>query len=243
VHVRQTESLDACGVSHLELFGFKDAPTAARLGGFPSCSRFLCMTETLSRTKLRRLLRNRRCALSRGEQRRAARALYLQLSHHPLLRRARHVALYLPQDGEIDPRPLLHALWQRKKYAYLPVLSCWPRTRMGFQRIDKGEKLHKGRFGIQEPKIHPARQRRTWALDLLLLPLVGFDASGGRLGMGGGFYDRALAFRARRKRSGKPLLLGIAHECQKVECLDLAPWDVPLLGTVTDGGWYLTTCG
>jgi len=196
------------------------------------------MTETLSRPALRRLLRNRRRALSQSEQQRAAQALYRQLSQHPLLRRARHIALYLPQDGEIDPRPLLHALWQRRKQTYLPLLSHWPKSLMRFQRIDKRETLHKGRFGILQPKANPARQRQTWALDLLLLPLVGFDAFGGRLGMGGGFYDRALAFRRHRKHSQKPLLLGIAHECQKVQRLHLAPWDIPLFATVTDAGWY-----
>jgi len=198
------------------------------------------MTETLSRPALRRLLRNRRRALSQSEQQRAAKALYRQLSQHPLLRRARHVALYLPQDGEIDPRPLLHALWQRRKQAYLPLLSHWPKSLMRFQRIDRGEKLHKGRFGILQPRPNPARQRKTWAIDLLLLPLVGFDAFGGRLGMGGGFYDRALSFRSRRQHGQKPLLLGLAHECQKVQRLNLAPWDVPLLATLTDAGWYLS---
>jgi len=196
------------------------------------------MTETLSRPELRRLLRERRRSLSESEQRQAAKALYLQLSKHPLLRSARHLALYLPQDGEIDPKPLLHAIWQRKKNAYLPVLAKWPKSRMVFQRIDKGEKLQKGRFGILQPKANPARQRKIWALDILLLPLVGFDIFGGRLGMGGGFYDRALAFRRRQIQNAKPLLLGIAHECQKVERLNLAPWDVPLLATVSDGGWY-----
>jgi len=197
------------------------------------------MTQVLSRSELRRLLRSRRRALTEDEQRKAARKLYLQLAQHPLLRRAKHVALYLPQDGEIDPRPLLNALWQRKKCAYLPVLTHWPKSLMRFQRVDKGQALHKGRFGILQPRFNPARQRKTTALNLLLLPLVGFDSTGGRLGMGGGFYDRALAFRTRQKHSQKPLLLGLAHECQKVERLELCAWDVPLSAVLTDGGWYL----
>lgn len=199
----------------------------------------MIVAEGLSRPALRRKLRQTRRQLSPAQQRHAARRLYRQLSHHPLFRRARHIALYLPNDGEIDPRLLLRAAQRRGKATYLPVLNPWPRTRMVFQRIEPGERLRRNRFGIFEPVIRTARQRRVWALDLLLMPLVGFDGNGGRLGMGGGFYDRSLAYRARRKNSHKPTLLGLAHECQRVDRLPLESWDVPLLGTVTDRGWYV----
>lgn len=193
---------------------------------------------TLSRPALRRLLRQQRRQLSPLQQKKAARALYRQLAQHPLFRRARHLALYLPNDGEIDPRPLLREAQRRGKATYLPVLNAWPRTRMAFQRLMPGERLVRNRFRIEEPRTNPARQRPVWTLDLVLMPLVGFDEEGGRLGMGGGFYDRSLAYRSRRKQGQKPTLLGLAHECQKVDRLPLASWDVRLQGTVTDGGWY-----
>lgn len=194
---------------------------------------------SLSRGQLRRQLRNARKALGPAQQRKAAQGLYRQLAQHPLFRRAKHIALYLPNDGEIDPRPLLRAAQRRGKRTYLPVLSAWPRTHMRFQRIDAGERLRRNRFGIPEPIITPRRQRAIWALDLILLPLVGFDDAGGRLGMGGGFYDRSLAYRARRQQWQKPVLLGLAHECQRVDKLAQASWDVPLAGTLTDQRWYL----
>ncbi len=198
------------------------------------------MTEPASpsRPQLRRLLRKARRALSASEQRQAARGLYRQLAQHPLFRRARHISLYLPTDGEIDPRLLLREAQRRGKHTYLPVLSAWPRTRMVFQRIRPGEKLAPNRFRILEPRVNLAAQRKVWALDLVLLPLVGFDAEGGRLGMGGGFYDRSLGYLARRQSWRKPTLLGLAHECQKVGKLNQASWDVPLQGTVTDSAWY-----
>ncbi|MDL0438719.1 5-formyltetrahydrofolate cyclo-ligase [Stutzerimonas frequens] len=194
--------------------------------------------EGLSRPALRRKLRHARRQLTPAQQRLAARRLYRQLTHHPQFRRARHIALYLPNDGEIDPRLLLQAAQRRGKATYLPVLNPWPRTRMVFQRIKPGERLRRNRFGILEPVIRSSRQRRVWALDLLLMPLVGFDGNGGRLGMGGGFYDRSLAYRAMRKKSHKPTLLGLAHECQRVDRLPLESWDVALQATVTDQGWY-----
>ena len=199
------------------------------------------MTEPalLPRPQLRRLLRQARRALTPAQQREAARGLYKQLAQHPLFRRARHIALYLPNDGEIDPRLLLRAAQRRGKATYLPVLSPWPQTKMVFQRIHPGEKLRPNRFRILEPRMNIARQRKVWTLDLVLLPLVGFDDAGGRLGMGGGFYDRSLGYLARRKQWRKPTLLGLAHECQKVERLAQASWDVPLQGTVSDRYWYV----
>ncbi|MCK1787021.1 5-formyltetrahydrofolate cyclo-ligase [Pseudomonas sp. TNT11] len=199
------------------------------------------MTEPapLSRPQLRRMLRNARRALTPSEQRKAAQGVYRQLAQHPLFRRAKHISLYLPTDGEIDPRLLLRAAQRRGKATYLPVLSAWPRTKMVFQRVRPGEKLLPNRFRILEPRTNVRRQRKVWALDLVLLPLVGFDDAGGRLGMGGGFYDRSLAYLARRQHWRKPTLLGLAHECQKVERLVQASWDVPLAGTVTDKKWYI----
>ncbi len=109
---------------------------------------------------------------------------------------------------------------------------------MVFQRLMPNESLRPNRFGIAEPVYRPSRQRKVWTLDLVLMPLVGFDESGGRLGMGGGFYDRSLAYRSRRKNGHKPTLLGLAHECQKVDKLPLERWDVSLHATVTDLRWY-----
>ena len=198
----------------------------------------MIVAEGLSRPALRRQLRQARRQLSPTQQRRAAQNLYRQLAQHPIFRRARHVALYLPNNGEIDPRPLLREAQRRGKATYLPVLNAWPRTRMVFQRIMPNEHLKPNRFGIPEPAFRPTRQRRIWTLDLVLMPLVGFDENGGRLGMGGGFYDRSLAYRDRRKNGHKPTLLGLAHECQKVDRLPLGPWDVSLQATVTDQNWY-----
>ncbi len=199
----------------------------------------MIQSEGLSRPALRRQLRQARRALTPLQQRLAAQALYRQLAQHPLFRRAQHIALYLPTDGEIDPRPLLQAAQQRGKATYLPVLAAWPRTRMTFQRVGSGERWVRNRFDIAEP----LADRRPPTPSLGAGPAVAAaggvrSEQGGRLGMGKGFYDRTLAYLGRRKNWQKPTLLGLAHECQKVDRLALASWDVPLMGIVTDGGWY-----
>ncbi len=197
----------------------------------------------LSRPALRKLLRQRRRALTPVQQRQAARQLYRQLAQHPLFRRARHIAFYLPSDGEIDPRPLLEEAQRRGKATYLPVLSRWPRTAMIFQRVGRGRIL--GAQSLRHRRAAPgsALGRPTWALELILMPLVGFDPQGGRLGMGKGFYDRNLAYLARRRQWHSPQLIGCAHECQKVERLALAAWDVPMAAVVSDGDWYAQRMG
>jgi 5-formyltetrahydrofolate cyclo-ligase len=194
--------------------------------------------DSLTRAQLRRQLREQRRALNRRAQRQAAQDLYQQLAQHPRFRRAQHIALYLPNDGEIDPRPLLRAAQKRGKTTYLPVLSPWPRSKMVFQQVRPHEHLTKNRFGIPEPRRNRKQQRKVWALDLVLLPLVGFDRHGGRLGMGGGFYDRSLAYLKMRKNWHKPTLWGLAHECQQVDHLAMASWDVPLQATLTNKAWY-----
>lgn len=187
-----------------------------------------------TRTALRRRLRQARRGLSRSEQRLASRKLFLLLIHQPLFLRSRHIAFYLPNDGEIDPTPLMRRARRMGKQCYLPVVGGWPKERMRFQRIRASERWSKNRFGIAEPGPSHGRQCPAWRLDLVLMPLVGFDAKGNRLGMGGGFYDRAFAYRKRRLRWQGPRLLGVAHDCQKVEALPVASWDIPLDGIVSD---------
>ena len=70
-------------------------------------------------------------------------------------------------------------------------------------------------------------------MKLVFMPLVGFDILGGRLGMGGGYYDKTFATR-------ESLLVGLAHDCQKVDSLPIESWDVPLDAIATDS-LYIST--
>ncbi|MCK9535542.1 MAG: 5-formyltetrahydrofolate cyclo-ligase [Pseudomonas sp.] len=199
------------------------------------------VNTSLSRAQLRSVLRQRRRSLSPSQQAQAAQQLYRQLVQHPLFLRAQHIALYIAGDGEIDPQPLIREAWRRGKQVYLPVLPHWPQTAMVFQRVRPIQPWEKNRFGILQPRWCTADQRAVWTLDAVFLPLVGFDRCGGRLGMGGGFYDRCFAALHQRDHLITPQRIGLAHECQRVECVPLAPWDVPLHAVVTDQQWYAAT--
>jgi 5-formyltetrahydrofolate cyclo-ligase len=118
------------------------------------------------------------------------------------------------------------------------VLRAHPRQKLWFIEHREGERLTRNRFGIPEPALRHRRIALPWALDLILVPLVGFDVQCRRLGMGGGFYDRTLAYLRQRRYWRRPRLVGLAHECQRVERLDSRPWDVPLDMVVTEERIY-----
>lgn len=192
----------------------------------------------MSPASLRRLLRQRRRSLSPIAQRKAAKSLFKQLASSGLFRKSRHIGVYLACDGEIDPSLLIKWAKQQKKTIYLPVLQQWPHQTMAFQQVTRHTRWVLNRYNIKEPKANRCLQAHPLRLDLVLMPLVGFDTMGGRLGMGGGFYDRYFSYLKNRSFLHRPYLLGIAHECQKVDKLETNVWDISMKATVTDKGWY-----
>ena len=192
----------------------------------------------LQRTRQR--LRAARRALDARTQRRHAKALVRRLIRHSSVQRARCIALYWPADGEIDPRALMRHESCRAKRFYLPVLNPLKRRQgaLWFARHRPGERLRPNRFGIPEPAGRGPQLIRPLCLDLMILPLVGFDARGHRLGMGGGFYDRTLAFRRRHPHWRRPRLIGVAYECQRIDHIEPRPWDVRLDAILTESRLY-----
>ena len=197
------------------------------------------MTPSLSsiqqqKKALRKEMRRRRRSLSPLQQRQASKNFSRLLRSSPLFRFSKRIAFTMARDGEIDPAPLMQTALQRGKHCYLPVMSRFGPPRLEFRRWQAGQRLVNGAWAIPEPcgRRCPAR-----VLNRVLTPLVAFDPHGNRLGMGKGFYDRSFAF-LRRSSAQRPLLLGMAHECQRVERLEVASWDVPLRGIVTDRRWY-----
>ena len=187
--------------------------------------------------KLRKILRAKRQALSPGEQRLHARSAARHFVGSPLLLRYNRIALYIANNGEIDPAPIAARIRECGKNIYLPVLQSAPKQALWFCEYPKGEALHLNRFGIPEPDSKKHRLLPAWALDLILMPLVAFDSSGNRLGMGGGFYDRTLSYLHQRSDWQRPSLVGLAHACQEVMEIKPNPWDVPLDGVITESGF------
>lgn len=192
------------------------------------------MSASATRNTLRQTLRARRRALGRADQTRAAESLADRLLAHRLVRVCRRIALYLPNDGEIDPQLLLTRLLKMNKRCYLPMLSRLRHDRLWFAPYTNSTPLALNRFGIPEPITTARDWVRAQELDLILMPLVAFDTRGNRLGMGGGFYDKSLSFLRTRTLWHKPHLIGLAHDFQCVDLLEPCAWDVPLQAVATD---------
>jgi len=193
---------------------------------------------TLSdRNQLRKDTRNKRRDLSFHQQNLHAQSVAHLVCRHKLFLNAKRIACYLAEDGEIDPTHIIEKAWQQKKDVYLPVLPPTGKSLL-FAPFKFNTPLKPNRFGILEPDVHPDHWIRARQLNLILLPLVAFDEQGNRLGMGGGFYDRSLAFTSHRKQWHSPHLMGLAHEVQKVKQLTCESWDVTLNMIATEKAFY-----
>lgn len=186
--------------------------------------------------RLRTELRRRRAALSIEERAQRSARLVRHIERHASLLHRERIALYLPVNAEPDLTALIPRLWERGRTPWLPVLRPAPERRLWFAPLRRGTALVANRYGIPEPQVPYRSLLRPFELDLVLLPLVGFDARGNRLGMGGGYYDRSFAYRLHRRAWQRPLLIGTAFACQQVDHLPVRPWDVPLDAVVTERG-------
>lgn len=158
-----------------------------------------------------------------------AEAIAHQLLALPFAPAESFVAGYWATDGEIA----LHA-WQVRLPATLtyclPVLCSDHLLRFAPWRT--GETLVPNRFGIPEPDVPEGALIDAGRMSMVVAPLVGFDARGNRLGMGGGWYDRSFAFR--RTSPAPPYLVGAAFALQQVDALAAEAWDISLDAVCTN---------
>jgi 5-formyltetrahydrofolate cyclo-ligase len=188
------------------------------------------------RDSLRRDLRARRRAVSAGERIAGAERLAGRLLALPFAPLRGHVAGYWAVDGEIALHAWQLALPPEISYC-LPVLGADARLRFAPWR--PGAPLATNRYGIPEPDVAVESLLEPEALQLVVVPLVGFDNEGRRLGMGGGWYDRSFAFR--QSRPAPPFLVGVGFECQALEGVSSEPWDVSLDAICTEQRTFVGT--
>lgn len=197
----------------------------------PTHTETISLTETISRTdrsrrNLRARLRKQRRDLDLDVHQAASREVVRRIQTTFQFLNAKHIGTYWQNDGEINLRGLQTRASQLQ---YLPVLqeSVWPWAGRGLLFGEATQPLLKNDYGIPEP-VQTTKQ--IFDLDFVLVPLVGFDRIGNRLGMGGGYYDRALSKDSQRT----VFKLGVAYSFQEVPSIQGCSWDVKLDGIVTE---------
>jgi 5-formyltetrahydrofolate cyclo-ligase len=182
---------------------------------------------------LRRTIRRARMALPKAYRLAAAQAVARHARR--FLARGRRIGGYLAAGSELDLEPLMSAALFRGAALFLPQIPDRGR-RLWFSKLGSANRWsHHPRYGIAE---YHGPVRRAHKLDVLFVPLLGVDEEGYRLGQGGGFYDATLAFRHRQVHRRRPLLVGVAYDCQRVARVPREPWDVQLDYLVTESGLH-----
>ena len=181
--------------------------------------------------RLRSSMRRARSNLRAARREEAAESCAALACALPALRRARCIAAYLAHRGEMSCEPIIEWALGRGKTVLLPVVTG---QHMRFAPYRPGDTLVSNRWGILEPDWRPGRWVSARRPGVVLTPLVAFDAAGNRLGQGGGYYDRAFAFRKTSSHWKRPLLIGLAYNFQQVGKLEAKPTDVPLDTAITN---------
>jgi 5-formyltetrahydrofolate cyclo-ligase len=190
--------------------------------------------------QLRKNLRQQRRSLRPASQVIASQQLSQRLLQVKGVLGAKRIATYQASDGEIQ---LDHFIQQRRKKSHIKFYS--PKINVRTKQLRFHFQPHHQRgftkhpWGFVEPTNCRALSYKK--LDIILLPLVAFSSNGYRLGMGGGFYDRALSYRnpsSHHHKSMKPILIGVAHEFQKQDGFIVETWDIPCDYIVTDKAIY-----
>jgi 5-formyltetrahydrofolate cyclo-ligase len=185
------------------------------------------------RKPLRAELRAKRRAISSEEREHAARRVARNVDRAFRLRAGMRVAIYAAMREELDTEPLIALALARRCRVFLPRIDL--RTiQIDFHELLADAPQTRNHLGILEPQ-GTASVPARW-LDLVLLPLVGFDESGVRLGMGGGYYDRTFAFRNIHTSWRGPRLVGIAYSIQQLPTIACAAHDVRMDAVVTEKG-------
>ena len=194
---------------------------------------------SLEKLELRCSLRQARKSLNTAEQHSAAQALKERFCKTSLFQRSTSLAAYSVFDGEIDPYPIVSEAWRLGKSCYLPVIQCNDKGEfMAFYPWYEDDALMVNRFGIFEPMIkNESKLVLAQEVELIIIPMVGFDLRGNRLGMGGGFYDKALANNASSLEC-YPIRVAVAHDFQKINHLPVNATDQPVHMVVTDKAIY-----
>jgi 5-formyltetrahydrofolate cyclo-ligase len=188
----------------------------------------------IDRNEIRQLIRNKRQNLDEITQKQQALLLAQKLKSHPKVSKAQSIAIYLTNDGEINTQDFIHDCWNNNIKTYLPVLHPFSKGHLLFLHYHCQSVMKRNKYNILEPHLNVGDVLPIAQIDIIFTPLVAFDPSGARLGMGGGYYDRTLAtWYSKKDVNSKPYPIGLAFDCQQIESIPTEHWDIPIPEIVT----------
>ena len=164
-------------------------------------------------------------------------AIFRNLLDSNILEDKSRIAIYYSVNNEVATMQIIKHLWTKDKELFLPIIKS---NQLVFGSYKSGDNLSNNKFDIPEPTTQREELITADVLDLVIVPLVAFDSDCNRLGMGGGYYDRALAFKKTSSKTSSPLLIGLAYELQKVNILEMNSWDIPMDGIISESKTYLS---
>ncbi len=192
------------------------------------------MATTTDKKTLRKKARTARSSLSPAYRQHAVKRALRHALRAGLFLKGKRWSFYLPLGEEFDVLPLLNQALHMGKSCYLPITANRVAQPLRFAKLDGSHELTHNRYGIIEP--HATHLMNARRLDVMFMPLVGFDRAGRRLGMGGGYYDSTLSYLRSRKHWRKPLLVGVAYACQELEKVPAEAWDIKMDMVLTENG-------
>ncbi len=178
------------------------------------------------KVELRQTLRAKRQSLNEADRNRKSLAIANQLALLDSWPASKGIAVYSPADGEIDPKYITAAARACGKAVFLPIVN--KEGKLDFAQWREEDRLVFNRFKILEPSC-ASPYENTDELSIIFLPLVGWDRSGNRLGMGGGFYDKTLASLA-----AEICLVGLGFSIQEVKQIPVESTDRQLDFVITE---------
>ena len=174
-------------------------------------NRFYASVLNAVKEDIRRSLLKRRRSLPEKELKRVSHEINARLANEIQNRDLKRILVYLSIDNEPSTKETIESAWQKNIEVYVPKVIS--KEKMIINRLRKNSSYSKNKFGIKESNDSDTVELNE--IDLAVLPLVGIDINGFRLGYGGGYYDRF--FNQGSELSRKPFIIGTGYAFQILE--------------------------
>lgn len=186
----------------------------------------------ICKKEIRQTIQAKRRNLSAQTLNYAAEAVSHRFHHHDFFKSITSLAGYVAHEGELSLSPLFRHAFERGITCYLPCIQ--ETGTLVFREYQQNADLVLNKYGIQEPNAQQQTIHSLHELDCVLVPLVGLDYQGHRLGMGKGFYDKTFANFTHSPRPAKPALIGICYDFQLLHKIPTATHDITMDFAITE---------